>query len=72
MLVGLNQAGLPVLAEAFHYNRVLKFCGLWCFSVTSVLDLVSDSGGSFRRSSTSRQDGANSAKFIKFGHRCQS
>lgn len=62
---GLNQTGPPVVAEAFQYKRVLKFCSLWCFSATSVLDRGSDLGGRFRRSSTSRRDGAGSAELCQ-------
>ena len=68
---GSARLGCRCLAEAFQCNRVRKFYGFWCFSATGVLDHVSDLGGNFRRSSTSRRDGANSAKFIKFSHRCQ-
>lgn len=66
---GLNQTGPPVLAEAFQYKRVLKFCSLWCFSATSVLDRGSDLGGRFRRSSTSRRDGADAAE-LRQQHVC--
>lgn len=58
MLVGLRQAVLPVLPQAFQSDRIPNPCGLWWSVATSILDLVRDLGGDLGGAPASSWEGA--------------
>lgn len=58
MPVGLHQAVLPVLPQAFQSDRIPDPYGLWCSVAASILDLVRDLGGDLGRTPPSSWEGA--------------